>query len=124
MTIRSMFIDVPDYWTCISMGKMGTCKQMGWGEIRARAISFDGVEHYRNESTGYCHCHSCPDPDKYIDLDTDYEFSGTKVLCKIELDIDDAPSGPGDNKLYTIKYYFRFPGDTEDRDNELKFNLP
>ncbi len=48
-----------------------------------------------------------------------YDFSGPKVTCRVTLDVDPAPSGD-----YTIKYTYRLPGDTADRENQLTFNLP
>ena len=116
LTIRSMFIDVPDY---------SYYYHHAWvdGEVRVKAIYFDGVSYYTT-STGSSHCRRWGDhQDKYIDH-TDYAFSGTKVECKIAIDLNDPTSGPGTDKEYTIKYYFRYSGDTEDRTNEIKFNLP
>lgn len=116
LTIRSMFIDVPNY-SYYSMG------QWRDGEVRVKAIYFDGVSYYTT-STSYSHCHRYGDiPEKYINH-TDYTFSGTKVECKIAIDLDNPTSGSGTDKEYTIRYYFRYAGDEADRMNEIKFNLP
>ena len=120
LTIRSMFIDVPNYEVCHKWHS-GTCVE--WEEIRVKAIYFDGVSYYTT-STGSSHCRRWGDhQDKYIDH-TDYTFSGTKVECKIAIDLNDPISGSGTDKEYTIRYYFRYAGDTADRMNEIKFNLP
>ncbi|MBU4185399.1 MAG: hypothetical protein KKC23_04230 [Proteobacteria bacterium] len=111
LTMREMFISVPNLSGC------------GNNEIRVKAIYFDGVSYYTT-SSGSSHCNRWGnDPDKTINH-TDYTFSGTKVECKIAIDLDNPISGPGADKEYTIRYYFRYAGDAADRMNEIKFNLP
>lgn len=133
MTIRSMFIDTPNVTNVCKRWMHNTCKTSD-DELRVKTISFGGVTYYTAGSTGHSHCHrygSAQDiVDKTIGLDTvggtvGYPFSGTKVKCKIAFDVieDELPTGTGAAKEYIIKLYFRFDGDTEDRMNEIKFNL-
>jgi len=131
MTIRRMFIDVPNVTNVCKRWMHSTCKESD-DELRVKEIYFGGVTYYTAGSTGHSHCHRYGnDPDKTITLDTvdsiaGYPFSGTKVKCKIAFDVieDDLPTGSAEEKEYTIRLYFRFDGDTEDRVNEIKFNLP
>lgn len=133
MTIRSMFIDTPNVTNVCKRWMNNTCKTSD-DELRVKSISFGGVTYYTAGSTGHSHCRRYILPDdienKTIDLDTvdgiaGYPFSGTKVKCKIAFDVieDELPTGTGAAKEYIIKLYFRFDGDTEDRMNEIKFNL-
>ena len=125
LTIREMFIDTPDIPYVCKEWKSGNictgeCKKTE-NEIRVKAISFGGTDYYTTGTSGYSHCHKHgEDPLKIINH-TDYPFSGAKVECKIAFDVCpyDLPSGS-----YTIRYYFRYAGDTADRMNEIKFNLP
>ena len=120
LTIRSMFIDTPNV-TNVWKGWSGSKEYDD--ELRVKAISFGGTNYYTAASTGHSHCHKHASEqdiiDKTIDHD-DYTFSGTKVECKIAFDViqDELPSG-----TYTIRYYFRYSGDTEDRMNTVSFDL-
>ena len=123
LTIRNMYIDTPDYQTCINWHHH-ECQQWVDGELRVKAITFDGVSFYSETSSGYSHCHRHGDVPEKIINHNDYEFSGTSVECIITFDVDqdDIPSG-----TYTIRYYFKYDDDAEeapDRMNTVTFNLP
>ena len=131
LTIRRMFIDVPDVFDVCKKWKhhnvcSGECSNLE-NEMRVKAISIGGTDCYTAgvDPTSHCHRHgeNGDHPDKYLDLTTYYEFSGTldeNVECKITFDVcpADLPSG-----TYTIKYYFRYSEDTENRENTVSFDL-
>ncbi|MBU4258419.1 MAG: hypothetical protein L6406_00080 [Desulfobacterales bacterium] len=107
LTIRGMYIDTP-----------------GADELRVRTICFVGEvdNSYEAGSSGYSQRRNgqTSEPNRIISFDSDnyYGFENAKVECQITFDNDPLPPG-----IYTIEYYFRFEGDTEDRMNEVTFNL-
>jgi hypothetical protein len=108
ITIRRMYIDTP-----------------GAADLRVKAISFDvdgevdysymapGTSGYSQKNSG-----QTSEANKIINFDNFYGFSNTEAECIIRFDVDPdyLPLG-----TYTIKYYFRYSGDTEDRTNTVTF---
>ena len=126
LTIRRMYIDTPDIGSVCKKWKQspvcsGECMKSE-DTISVKTIDFDGVNRYTSTTGSPCHRHCRGDiADKILDLSPDYyTFSGESVECQIELDVcpADLPSG-----TYTIRYYFRYSGDTEDRENTVSFDL-
>ncbi|MCG2757839.1 MAG: hypothetical protein L6263_05345 [Desulfobacteraceae bacterium] len=122
LTIRRMYIDVPDIGNVCKRWKMsavcsGQCMSSD-DEIAVKTIKFDGVTYFTEGSGAASHCRRWGDiADKILDI-TDYTFSGESVECQIALDVcpADLPSG-----TYNIRYYFRYTGDSVDRTNTVTF---
>ena len=124
LTIREMYIDAPDIGNVCKkwMGTTceGTCKKTD-DTMSVKMIDFDGANRYTSTIGSPCHRHCWGDiTDKIHDI-TDYTFGGESVECQIAFDVcpADLPSG-----TYSIRYYFRYSGDTEDRTNTVSFDLP
>ena len=127
ITITKMYVKVPDVLVCVEWKGCGDCKT--WSdEARVKDIYFGGTggptgtNVFSTDST-HCCCKKCGGYTYESEFDP-YDFTGAKVLCTFSLDVNPAPSGSETDKEYTIRYYFRYAGDTEDRTNEVTFNLP
>ncbi|MBU4185400.1 MAG: hypothetical protein KKC23_04235 [Proteobacteria bacterium] len=93
-------------------------------ETRVKEIKFgDAIASYStsaHSNEGYCCCIGSThhDDGHLYTLDTNYSFSGAKVLCRVTLDVATAPSG-----LYTVTYYFTIEGVSGEKSNTITFSL-
>ena len=116
LTINKVYIAVPAD-PCYEGGHMDSeCLR----ETRVKEIKFGDTVAFSASESWCC----CIGSDHHSDghlytLDTNYSFSDAKVLCRIALDVDPAPSG-----TYTVIYYYTVAGDATERSNQLTFTLP
>lgn len=89
-------------------------------ETRVKQLKFGDTVTY-SHINGYCCCIGSPHhSDGYThNNDTDYTFSGAKVLCRISLDKITAPSGN-----YIVTFFYTIEGDSTERSNQLTFTIP
>lgn len=110
LTIRRMYIDTPP----------------GDDDLRVRAISFVGEvndSYTAAGANGYSQKRSgqTSEANRIISFDNFYRFSNAEAECIITFDVDlaDIPSG-----IYTIRYYFQYDNEDDDRTNTVTFTLP
>jgi len=116
LTISKIYLKVP-----------GECREgkmsRQYNETRVSSVEFDGTQVYSSSSGNCC----CSNPDcngethSFNQNGNEYDFSSSKVLCKItiERDEDERPNG-----TYTVKYWFGFPGEATDaNENTMTFPL-
>jgi hypothetical protein len=100
------------------------CRCVVGSETRLKEIRFirfeDDYTVALSASSSYCVCRNPIhyDTNTFV-LDTNYSFSDAKVLCRLTLDVDTAPSG-----LYTVIYSYTLPGSGTVRENTLTFTIP
>lgn len=88
-------------------------------ETRLKEIKFGDTVAF-SAGTSYCVCTGSADHTGHtFSLDTNYNFSDAKVLCRLTLDVATSPSG-----LYTVIYYYTLPGSGTVRENTLTFTIP
>jgi hypothetical protein len=131
ITITKMYISVPGECYEYDPGH-GHGSPYQVGEIRVKDIYFggttgepDGTIVFSTDST-YCSCkNTCNGyTSEFNENSNKYDFTGAKILCKIALDVNPAPSGTGANNEYTITYSFTIEGVEGLKSNTVTFNLP
>ena len=117
LTISKIYFKVPG--ECYEGGKHHT----QYNETRVSSVEFGGTQLFAS-SYGNCCC-SNPDCNgvecSFNQNGNEYDFSSSKVLCKITIkrDENNRPTG-----TYTVKYWFGFPGEATDANtNTLTFDL-
>lgn len=122
VTISEVKISVPGECVYEPRGPGENAPSYWYDTKIVREIKFGDTTVF-SDTGGLCTCENHPvtftvdDPDE--DSYDGYKFSTTDVVCRVRLDWDNVPTG-----LYIITYYYRLPGDTTDREQELTFSLP
>lgn len=124
-TITQIHVEVPadpcygEEYEPSGMGGGHLCRCVVGSETRLKEIKFGDTVAF-NSATSYCVCRDSPAHTGHtFALDTNYSFSGAKVLCRLTLDINTVPSG-----LYTVIYDYTLGEDPTVRTNQLTFTLP
>lgn len=116
-TIYKMHLTVP--------GTMCSYSHMNWNNLTIlKEIKFGDTVAYQ-ASSGFCccsrsgHSYGTGYTHTFNRNGNKYEFSDPKVLCRVGIDQSSVPSGS-----YTLTFYYKLPGDSGFRTNELTFTLP
>jgi hypothetical protein len=121
-TITKVHVEVPaspcvgEQYDPPGAGTGHLCRCIVGTETRLKEIRFGDTVAF-SASTSYCVCRDSTAHTGHT-FALDYSFSGAKVLCRLTLDVDTAPSG-----LYTVIYYYTLTGDETERSNELTFTI-
>ncbi|MBU4286914.1 MAG: hypothetical protein KKI12_01940 [Proteobacteria bacterium] len=126
LTISRLYIKVPD--DCCTKSMHGSCKE--WNdETRVTEIRFSDNNTFEDgddtvvytATSGNCCCSNANCNGATQTFSTNYNFSGTKVWCRVKLNMEGSTRPTG---TYTVTYHFGFP--TEDpnaRNNTETFDL-
>lgn len=124
VTITQIHVEVPgdfcygEEYEPEGMGCGHICRCVAGSETRLKEIKF-GYTVAFSTTNSYCVCRNPVHTGHTFVLDSNYSFSGAKVLCRLTLDVDTAPSG-----LYTVIYYYTLPESGTVRENTLTFTIP